>query len=87
MKELQDISEYISISNPINAKRFIESLIDRTTLQLETFPFAGRVIPEINNPECRELLFRSYRVMYIVNNEVIRVASIQSSRQQFRPFA
>ncbi|HEY6172289.1 MAG TPA: type II toxin-antitoxin system RelE/ParE family toxin [Candidatus Kapabacteria bacterium] len=80
------IREYIAQNNPLNAERFVSSLINFTDLQLETFPYSGRKIPELSNANYRELLFKSYRVMYSIDNDAIHVLSLQNSCQQFRPF-
>jgi hypothetical protein len=40
----------------------------------------------LNNPDFRELIFKSYRVMYRVDDEAIHVLSVQNSCQLFRPF-
>ena len=35
--------------------------------QLERFPRLGRIVPEIGDASIRELIYRSYRIMYFVD--------------------
>ncbi|MGI6387971.1 MAG: type II toxin-antitoxin system RelE/ParE family toxin [Desulfomonilia bacterium] len=38
---------------------------------MQGFPFSGRIIPEINNPDCREVIYGTCRIMYrIEGNEI-----------------
>jgi plasmid stabilization system protein ParE len=87
LDSLLAIRDYIAKNNPINAERFVSSIIDSTILLLEIFPYSRRKIPELNDPDFRELIFKSYRVMYRVGDDSIHILSVQNSCQQFRPFA
>jgi toxin ParE1/3/4 len=74
--DLHDIVRYISLDTPDRAARFGKFLISRTKI-LAKFPELGRVVPEFNNPIIREIIVRSYRVVYRLNHtehfvEVIR---------------
>lgn len=74
--DLRDIVRYISLDNPEAALRFGKSLISRTRL-LEQSPQLGRIVPELDDPSIREIIVRSYRVVYRVRHseqvvEVIR---------------
>ena len=37
-------------------------------LSLHTFPERGRIVPEFRRPELREIIFRSFRIIYRMNN-------------------
>lgn len=46
---------------------FADALIERVfekVFLLETHPLLGRVIPEFNRADLRELLYKQYRIMY-----------------------
>ena len=47
------------------ADTFVERVFEKVFL-LESHPLMGRVIPELNQPDLRELLYRQYRIMYQV---------------------
>ena len=61
--DLRDIVRYISLDNPVEALRFGQFLISRTTLLAQS-PELGRVVPEFEDPLIREIIVRSYRVVY-----------------------
>jgi toxin ParE1/3/4 len=65
IQDLQEIVRYISWDNPGQAEKFGRLLIDKTR-SLETFPEMGREVPELGDPEVREIIFRSYRIVYRV---------------------
>jgi len=67
-KDLQDIVRYISLDDPSKALQFGRFLIHHTK-SLAQFPDRGRVVPELGDERIREIIIRSYRVIYRVNNE------------------
>jgi plasmid stabilization system protein ParE len=74
--DLRDIVRYISLDNPDAALRFGRFLISKTKLLAQS-PEVGRMVPEFEDPLIREMIVRSYRVVYRVNHsqhlvEVIR---------------
>ena len=74
--DLRDIVRYISFDAPDRALQFGLFLISRTRLLAQS-PELGRVVPEFEDPFIREIVVRSYRVVYRLDNlrhlvEVIR---------------
>src|SRR5216110_1888905 len=74
--DLRDIVRYISLDQPERAVQFGRFLISRTK-NLARFPELGRVVPELSNSAIREIIVRSYRIVYRVDHsqrlvEVIR---------------
>lgn len=74
--DLRDIVRYISLDNPDAAVRFGQFLISRTRLLMKS-PELGRMVPELQDELIREIIVRSYRVVYRVNHaqrsvEIIR---------------
>ena len=75
-RDLRDIVRYISSDAPDRAVEFGHFLISRTK-RLAEFPELGRVVPEFGDSRIRELIVRSYRVVYRVDHrerfvEIIR---------------
>ena len=63
-RDLRSITLFIaSHSSAEIAERFGNLLIDRA-LTLATLPERGRVVPEFGDPEVREIIFKSYRIVY-----------------------
>ena len=74
--DIEDIIRYISIDNPGQALRFGRFLIYHAK-GLAQFPERGRVVPEFDDDSIRELIVRSYRIIYRLNHnqrsvEIIR---------------
>jgi len=46
---------------------------------------SGKVIPEIGDPECREIIYGSYRLMYRVHGEEVWVTSVVHGARNWRP--
>lgn len=61
LKDLRAINDYISLDSEFYAARFISKLIDRVE-QLIEFPESGRIVPEKNEIEIRELIEGNYRI-------------------------
>jgi toxin ParE1/3/4 len=71
-RDLRDIVRYISIDSPDRALVFARLLVD-STKRLSGFPEMGRVVPEFGDPSIREIIVRSYRVIYRVDHGDCRV--------------
>lgn len=61
--DLRDLVNYIRIDNPVAAEEFAAAILDKIDL-LSDFPEMGRVVPESNDPTLREIIHRSYRIIY-----------------------
>ena len=47
-----------------------------TSRNLSSFPFSGRVVPELGDESIREWFAYSYRIIYRVENGIVTVAAI-----------
>ena len=70
--DIADIVRYISQHNPDAAARMGYELITRTET-LANFPEIGRIVPEFRQPNLRELICRSYRIIYRLRPDKRRV--------------
>ena len=55
INDLQDIGEYIAENSENYAKLTIKKLFERTVI-LKNFPKSGRIVPEKNEENIRELI-------------------------------
>ncbi|HPO12082.1 MAG TPA: type II toxin-antitoxin system RelE/ParE family toxin [Candidatus Hydrogenedentes bacterium] len=53
--------------------------------RLETFPFLGRIVPEINNPSIREIILGYYRIAYQIRGELIEILTIYHTARLLDP--
>ena len=66
--DLHDIVSFISRDSRERAAAFGYRLIAATD-ELQDFPEIGRVVPEYEIETIREIIVRSYRIVYRVNHE------------------
>lgn len=64
LDDLEGIRDYIGKDSPYYARRFIERIFDAVEMLREQ-PRMGRLVPEANRDEVRELLFHGYRIIYL----------------------
>lgn len=83
---LDAIYNYIHQDAPIYAERFVQQIIDSAD-RLEAFPLSGRVVPEAEREDVREVIFQSYRIIYwLVNEKQIDIITvIHASRDLTNP--
>lgn len=75
LEDLRLIHDYIAKDSKTYADRLIDKLIARVD-QLETFPKSGRVVPEFDNTDIRELIEGNYRIIYEIKPEHIGIIRI-----------
>ena len=63
LKDLEEIGDYISRDSPTYAKLTLEKLIETAKL-IEVSQLIGRVVPEVNQADIRELITGNYRIIY-----------------------
>jgi toxin ParE1/3/4 len=83
--ELDAIIEYYErIGADDFAEVFEEKVIEKIR-PLEQFPQMGRIVPEIGDEAIREVIYRTYRIVYVVDrdDEAVDVLTIFHSSQQF----
>ena len=72
LEQLWAIHEYIAQSSSEYAQRVVDRLTQRTQ-QIRDFPLSGRMVPEYNAPQIREVLEGSYRIIYYIKPDQIDV--------------
>ena len=83
IEDLKLIHEYISKDSKLYADRFIEKIINRVE-QLESFPKSGRVVPEFDSPEIREIIEGSYRIIYKAAVAQVAILRVHHSARQLK---
>ena len=80
--DLGKIGDYIAENSERYAKLTIKKLYERTEI-LKQFPLAGRVVPEKNEENVRELIEGSYRIIYEIfpDNQIYILTVYHGSRE------
>jgi plasmid stabilization system protein ParE len=74
--DLAEIVRYIADHNSDAAARLGFELITRAE-GLASFPEMGRAVPEFRQPDLREIICRSYRIIYRVQREHQRIQIVR----------
>ena len=81
--DLKEIFEYIASDSVLYADRFVRSLI-KATLKLEVMPRSGRVVPELDIEDIREVIFQNYRIVYrLLNPDKIHILAVIHCARDF----
>lgn len=78
--DLQDIEKFIARDSVLHAITFVDRVVESAETLLKT-PRIGRIVPEFNRPDLRELIFRDYRIVYLLqDNEAFILRVVHGSR-------
>ncbi|MDQ6762579.1 MAG: type II toxin-antitoxin system RelE/ParE family toxin [Bacteroidota bacterium] len=80
IKDLNSIGEYIAIDSEQAAKKFIQQLIEKVNI-LSLHPGKGRPIPERIPGNYRQILYKSYRIIYRQEKETVIISSVYHQKK------
>ena len=66
--DLEDIAEYISKDSVKYASLTLEKILDTAAL-IEVNPLLGRIVPETNDKNIREIIKGNYRIIYFLSSD------------------
>ena len=72
LSQLQAIHDYIAQTSPEYSLRMIDR-ITRRSIQIAEFPLSGRMVPEYEINEIREVFEGPYRIIYLIESAQARV--------------
>ncbi|MCD6272488.1 MAG: type II toxin-antitoxin system RelE/ParE family toxin [Deltaproteobacteria bacterium] len=75
-----EIADYIAQDKPSAAEKWIDTVFSKVE-QLNSSPEIGRIIPEINDSQFRELIYGNYRIIYRIEKEQISILTIRHGCQ------
>jgi plasmid stabilization system protein ParE len=73
--DLQDIENFIARDSVLHAITFVDRMVESAETLLKT-PQIGRTVPEFNRQDLRELLFRNYRIVYLLQHDEIFILRV-----------
>jgi plasmid stabilization system protein ParE len=77
---LAAIAEYIATENLSAAQKLVDEIFKRAS-DLKQFPQIGRIVPETERPDIREILFQNYRIIYRVKPKEVGILTVRHVRQ------
>jgi len=82
LRRIDEIADHIAMDHPAAAEKWLIELL-ATVDRLSGFPMSGRVVPEIEDDEVREIIYGAYRVFYQVG-DVVEVLTVRHGSQMLR---
>lgn len=73
--DLEAICDYVAKDSEYYARVLAQGIISAIE-RLQVFPESGRIVPEYNQKDLREVIFQNYRVVYRVKPDIIEVVTI-----------
>ncbi len=75
--DLRELASYIAESRPRASAGFVKNVF-RTVEKLADYPKSGRIVPEFNDPNIREVIRKPCRIVYRVKAqrrivEIVRI--------------
>ena len=83
LQQLPAIDDYISKDSPERAADFINIIVERAEA-IPDSPRMGSVVPEIANPDIRELIFKKYRIVYRLTEQRIEILTLFEGHRLLR---
>ena len=75
LTRLKEIEEYIAADNPRAALAFIDKIISLAE-SLSENPEKGRIVPELSITQIREILYKTYRIVYLLKKNSIEILTV-----------
>ena len=75
VKDLHELHAYIARDSEMYASGFVERII-LAAERLVEHPKIGRSVPEVNDPNVRELIYQRYRLIYRIKGDWIEILSV-----------
>ena len=73
--DIQAITEFIAKDSPQYASLFAIDVFNAVE-RLVDFPESGRIVPERNDPQLREIIFGNYRIAYRLHQQTAELLTI-----------
>ncbi len=74
-EHLKEIDRYIAEGSPFYSVIFIDKLIVSVE-KIGMHPRLGRIVPEFERDDLREIFFHKYRIVYTIKNDTITIVAI-----------
>lgn len=75
-----EIAGYIARDKPSSAMKWIDAVFSKVD-QLKSSPEIGRIVPEIDDSQFRELIYGNYRIIYRIEKRRVSILTIRHGKQ------
>lgn len=77
---MAEIASWISANRPEAAERLVDGIF-AVVERLAAFPDSGRQVPEFQRPDLREIVHRSFRIIYRAEKQRVEILTVRHSLQ------
>ncbi len=78
LADVEANADFIAKDSVYYAQIFARKVF-KTVDKLTTFPMLGRIVPEINSENIREIILGNFRIIYRVDEDVIEILTVYHS--------
>ncbi len=83
LNRLSDIDNFIAQDSITRARKFVRELIGRAS-SIPLYPKKGRVVPEFDSPDIREMIYKNYRIVYRIKGDQIQILTVFEAHRLIR---
>ena len=80
LEDVEAIATYISRDSISFASSVVRRIL-KSSRRLTDFPLSGRIVPEFEDKNIREVIVYSYRIIYRVRVDVVTIAAVIHGRR------
>jgi len=80
LERVAEIADYIARDNLTAAERWVDGIF-KLAEPLEDLPKLGRIVPEIERDDFREVIKGNYRIIYRVKPEQVSILTVRHGKQ------
>ena len=75
IEDLKEICKFIALDSPSYARLFNDRAFEMVE-HLELFPEMGRRVPELDELNVREIIYKGYRIIYQIKEEYLEIITV-----------
>jgi len=79
-RELESALDFIAAENRDAADRLARAVF-KAVSRLERFPTSGRMVPELEDPNLREVVHAPFRILYQVTTQHVEILAVIRTEQ------
>ncbi|WP_028582835.1 type II toxin-antitoxin system RelE/ParE family toxin [Desulfogranum japonicum] len=75
-----EIANYIAKDKQTAAENWVDKIFSKVE-SLASSPKSGRIVPEINKDQYREIIYGNYRIVYRIEEKRISILTVRHGKQ------
>jgi len=83
LERLAEMEEFIAADSPARAQKFVERLVAGGN-SLSRSPLRGRIVPELSDPQIREIFEKAYRIVSRIRTSHVEILAVFEGHRLLR---